>query len=550
LDSADLFIGGIGAGPQNPAGCIQWLAYFPVTTYPYLGSELKRPNQVRPVTLLERLQHAAPLGIFIGTALVLLWMFGHRLILGTSDEGIYLDAAERILHGQKPYVDFFGYMTPGSFWMQALAFRLFGVTLAAGRVLVILYVALEGALIYWLVQRFASRAAGIVTALLFLAFQTADASMLTAQHRWDSSAFALASIALCVAAGRGRLMASGALIACAALATPSVALVGVATLAWLLWPGGQRMRAGWYLLGIALAGTSAVIALWLNGILPALIQQLRWLSRNYSTVNAMHYGAIIGGYRTLFEGAGGWELPLRFCVVFCLALPALLPIVALAGGIVFWVRRRETILPYLLLSVAALVASTYPRSDVAHLAYVAALPYTVAGILAYRCLSARPRAWLTLSIVVWAAVFALQAQLPGSLEALQTPVGEVRAGAGEAPVVEELLTRVRPHQSLFVYPYKPLLYFLTQADNPTRYPYLSPGLMTNEDARLALSELQASPPEWVLYMDLDRTGFARLFPSANGFDPHFPQLEHWIQANYRADGCPPLAGYVLLRRAN
>lgn len=514
-----------------------------MTTYPYPGSELKQSNQAQPQTVLERLLPAAPLAVFIGTAVVLLWMFGNRLILGTSDEGIYLDAAERILHGQKPYVDFFGYMSPGSFWTQALAFRLFGITLAAGRVLVILYVALECSLVYWLVQRFASRAAGIVIALFFLAFQTADPSMLTAQHRWDSSAFALASIALCVAAGRGRLMASGVLIACAALATPSMALVAIATLVWL------RKRAGWYLLGIALAGTSAVMALWLNGILPALIQQLRWLSLNYSTVNVMHYGAIIGGYRTLFEGAGAWDLPVRFCVVFCLALPALLPVVALAGGIVFWIRRREAILPYLLLSVVALVASTYPRSDVAHLAYVAALPYAVVGILAYRCLPARPRAWLTISIAVWAAVFAGRLELPGSLQSLHTPVGDVRASAGEAPLVNALLSQVRPHQTLFVYPYKPLLYFLTQSENPTRYPYLQPGLMTADDARLALSELQASPPEWVLYMDLDRTGFERLFPSANGFDPHYPQLERWIQANYRSADSLPLAGYALLHRA-
>src|ERR1700728_655711 len=137
----------------------------------------RSPLIIRPSSGYE-LRRVAPLFVFVGTALVLWWAFGNRLILGTNDEGIYLDAAERILHGQKPYVDFFGYMSPGSFWMQALAFQLFGVTLAAGRVLVILYVALECALIYWLVQRFASRAAGIATALFFLAFQTADPSML------------------------------------------------------------------------------------------------------------------------------------------------------------------------------------------------------------------------------------------------------------------------------------------------------------------------------------------------------------------------------------
>lgn len=489
-----------------------------------------------------RLQPAIPLAIFLGTVLLLLWIFGDRLILGTNDEGIYLDAAERMLHGQKPYVDFFGYMTPGSFWMQLLAFQLLGVTLAAGRVLVILYVALECALIYWLVQRFASRSAAIVTALFFLAFQTADPNMLTAQHRWDSSALSLASIALCVAAGRGRLIASGVLIGCAALATPSVALVGVATLVWL------RKRAGWYLLGASIAGAAAVAALWLEGTLPALLRQLQWLSRNYSAVNVMHYGAIIGGYGALFEGARAWDLAVRFCVVFCLALPAVLPVVAIAGGAAFWFRHREATLLYLLLCTLALVASTYPRSDVAHLAYVAALPYAVTGILIYRLLPARAAAWLAISIALWAAMFAWQTQLPWRLRLLHTPVGDVRASAEDAPVVEELLSQVRPHQSLFVYPYKPLLYFLTQAENPTRYPYLAPGMMAAEDARLALTELQARPPEWVLYMDLDRTEFERVFPAGQGLDPHYPQLESWIQANYRAAGCAPLGGYVLLRR--
>lgn len=486
----------------------------------------------------------APVALFAAVAALLWWIFGHRLILGTNDEGIYLDAAERILHGQKPYVDFFGYMSPGSFWMQLLAFGALGVTLAAGRVLVILYLALECALIYWLVQRFASRAAALVTALFFLAFQTADANMLTAQHRWDSSAFALASIALSVASGRRRLIAAGALIACAALATPSVALVGVATLVWL------RKRAGWYLLGITIAGTCAVAALWINGTLGAFLAQMGWLSRNYAAVNVMPYGAIIGGYRTLFQGAGAWELPVRFGVVFCLALPAILPVIALAGVAVLWLRHRETTLGYLLLCTVALVASTYPRSDVAHLAYVAALPYALTGILIYRLLPARPRAWLAVSIALWAGLFAWQIQLPWRLRLLHTPVGDVRAGAGEAPAVEELLSQVRPHESLFVYPYKPLLYFLTQAENPTRYAYLAPGMMTGEDARTALSELASRPPEWVLYMDLDRAEFERVFPAGKMLDPHYPQLESWIHANYRSSGCAPMGGYVLLRRIN
>jgi 4-amino-4-deoxy-L-arabinose transferase-like glycosyltransferase len=506
-----------------------------------------------------RIEAAAPFAIFAGVFLLLWLLFGNRLILGTNDEGIYLDAAERILHGQKPYVDFFGYMSPGSFWMQALAFRLFGVTLAAGRVLVLFYVAIECALIYWLVERYASRLSAILTTLFFLAFQTADATMLTAQHRWDSGALALASIAICVSAQsesrRRWLAASGVLIAAAALATPSIAIVGLVTLAWLAWPAGQRVRAAWYLLGLAAAGAALGAVLWSSRMLAPLVQQIFWLSRNYAANNAMPYGAIIGGYGALFEGAGALELLVRAWVVFCLALPAILPVAALVGGGIFWARRKSDGRPlrseiaYLLICIVALVASTYPRSDIAHLAWVSALPYAVAGILAYHLLPARPRAWLTISMAVWAIVFALQGELPGRLAPLRTPVGEVRASAAEAPVVTELLSRVQPGQSLFVYPYKPLFYFLTQTSNPTRYSYLEAGMMTSEDARLALSELEARPPKWVLYMDLDRSEFARVFPAGKRLNPHYPQLESWIQANYRSVGVPSLGGYVLLRRA-
>jgi hypothetical protein len=183
------------------------------------------------------------------------------------------------------------------------------------------------------------------------------------------------------------------------------------------------------------------------------------------------------------------------------------------------------------------------------LAYVAALPYAAVGILAYRYLAPRPRAWLAAFVGVWAAVFAWQGLATQNLKTLATPVGSVRADVGEARDVGELLSRVRARQSLFVYPYKPLFYFLTQAENPTRYSYLAPGMMTNQDATLALAELQARPPEWVLYMDLDRAEFERVFPAAKGFDPHYPALEHWIQANYHASGAPPLGAYALLSRS-
>jgi hypothetical protein len=232
----------------------------------------------------------------------------------------------------------------------------------------------------------------------------------------------------------------------------------------------------------------------------------------------------------------------------CLALPAILPIVAVGAGFALWWRQRGEAFLYLALCVVALAISTHPRSDVAHLAYIAALPYALAGIAVHRFVPARPRAWIVVCFGVWAAVFARQAFAGGS-RTIETPIGQVRASAAEAPAVSELLARVRPHQTLFVYPYKPLFYFLTQAENPARFSYLQPGLMTADDAALVLSELKARPPAWVLYLDLSQAEFERVFPSGKNFTSHFPALENWIKSHYSSTGAPALTGYVLLHRA-
>jgi hypothetical protein len=60
-----------------------------------------------------------------------------------------------------------------------------------------------------------------------------------------------------------------------------------------------------------------------------------WLQRNYSAVNVMPYGALIGGYASLFEGAGGAEWVVRLLIVACIAIPAWLPP---AAGI-YWTAK-------------------------------------------------------------------------------------------------------------------------------------------------------------------------------------------------------------------
>jgi 4-amino-4-deoxy-L-arabinose transferase-like glycosyltransferase len=494
--------------------------------------------------------------VFVAAAALLALLNGNRFVL-TNDEGILLEPARQMAHGQRPYVDFFGYMSPGSYWVQAALFRALGVSLGVARIPVIFDLSLQCALLFWLTVRLASHRAALAAALVFFGFQIADPSFLTAQHRWDSATFALAGLAVAVAfiekQSPWALAASGALVAMASWCTPSVALAGAAEAAWL---AGARERRR-FLLPFA-AGVLAVTAaatLWLawEGTLAAFLRQMLWLQRNYTAVNIMPYGSVIGGYARLLEGGAGLEKFLRLIFVACLALPAALPpLAALLWGFLFWQRKAppesKTAIQLLLLATAAMVASTFPRADLFHLNFVAALPYVLVAAALAQFLSLRAGAIVAFTMIPLAALFALN-DVTGSwsARAVSSPVGTVRVASNLAPDVEKLVANVHPGQTLFVYPYSPIQYFITQARNPTRFSYLGPGMMTGQEEAEALAQLQSQPPQWLLYLPLGREEFLRVFPHASSLNGHFETLESWLTQNYTPAEQPAvnLGGYRL-----
>jgi len=498
--------------------------------------------------------------VFISIFCGLLWLHGNRIVM-SNDEGIILDAATRMLHGQAPYRDFFTYMSPGSYWLQEAAFAIFGVSLRAGRVPVIFDFALECALLFWLTARLAGRKAAGAVLFLFFAIQATTPEFLLAQHRMDSAGLSLASIALCLE-GRMRAKwgywASGGLaIAAAAICTPTIALIAAATLIWLIAEPPLRRFLLPYGCGLGAGAAAIVTALAASGILIPFLKQMLWLGRNYTELNVMPYGWIIGGYGTALAGATGTDLIIRPLLVFSVALPAVAPVVALLG----WgaamladpAKRRwaaNKAIPYLLASMVLYVASTYPRADVAHLAFVGALPAVLVAVWLARCAPS----WLANSIFGVLAVSAgmFLAQTAAELRhevAVSTPVGALQVRDSDAPALRALLAAVHPGDALYTHPYRPLLYFLTKAQNPTRYSYLGPGLMTAADEQIALAALENSPPKWLLYLPLSREEFLRVFPHATKLDHRFPAIEAWSRREYDAvNPAVIVGGYRLYER--
>jgi hypothetical protein len=479
-------------------------------------------------------------------------------VVATNDEGILLDAAQRVAGGQRPYVDFWAYMTPGSYWLQAILFKLFGISLLTARLIVIFDFALQCALVFWLTSRLASLRAAWMTTVAFLGFQMADPTFLTAQHRWDSSTLALAGVAIAISAtGTPAWIAAGAVLAVAAWCTPTVGMVLLVVAAWLAFQPKRRKSLLPLIGGAAIPFAAGALVLIVQGGLVPLINQILWLRTNYM-VNAMPYGSIIGGYGALFEDSGGaLELAIRILLVGCVALPAILPPVALFGW--GWLLGRKKIADadqqsvaiLLLAAGGALVLALSPRPDVMHLAFVVAIPYIMTAAALSRLIPNAIRVPIGLFAGLMAIVFSLNSFTSlSSLASVPSPVGNLRVESKQRASMEKLLATVHPGEPLFVYPYMPMHYFITQAHNPTDYSFFSPGMSTQREASAALAELEQRPPEWILFLKLSRKEILRVVPQGGSAELRYGALEDWLEQNYppQPDGKVVVAGYELRRR--
>jgi hypothetical protein len=225
----------------------------------------------------------------------------------------------------------------------------------------------------------------------------------------------------------------------------------------------------------------------------------------------------------------------RACIVFFVILPAIVPICALAGSIV-WPRLRRSPELALVLCAAAAIATCAPRMDVAHLTYAAPLSYVLAACALATALPKRAALVLALVCSLAAATFAMNT-LHERLS-LARMTGRVGALVGPPPDISlagDLERRVSARERFFAFPYLPLAYFLTQARNVSRYPYLQPGMMSDEDERIALRDLISSPPDKVLYQDVPPSAYLRLFPSSDPARLRMRRIEDWLRANYQRD---------------
>src|SRR2546430_8083144 len=113
------------------------------------------PEHPPAIGISAYLDRLIPLLIFL-VSLFYLSLFRRYSVID-PDEGVVLQGAERILRGEVPYRDFFMFYTPGSMYIVAALFKIFGDSLIVARTSIAVVGAGCSVIAYLLARRVCSR---------------------------------------------------------------------------------------------------------------------------------------------------------------------------------------------------------------------------------------------------------------------------------------------------------------------------------------------------------------------------------------------------------
>jgi hypothetical protein len=499
--------------------------------------------------------------LVFAAALLYLWPLRDFLSFN-ADEGVTLTMAERILHGQVLYRDFFSCWTPGSPYLMALWFKLFGTTFVVARSVLMLYAGVFAAITYRLARRTCGRSASLFAAGVLVCGCLPHRFLVI--HNWDSTIFALLAIycahSLLDAPSRTSSFVLGFATALTCLIEQSkgaglVLGLGIAILVLgrsrsrqlRIAPGRFCMGAAGFALPWAI--TFAYFAS--QHALKAAVDAWLWPLHHYSAVNRLAFGTLpMSGedLRGLYSSATvgtrifilGFSAPMILIPVLAVLVIASTVRVVAVG----WSGTRSPALDAGALGgciFVGLFLSTMAtgRADLNHLTYLTPLfLYLVPSTVAIRYRGeqlfgrARPIAagLLLISFMGFGLITILKAT--AATATVATRRGTVRPAYPDE-VLAFVQKNVPERGHLYVHPYQPLYSFMTATVNPTRMIFLQPGLNTADQYEATIRDLEADGTPYVLFNTDFADKISAVWPSTPAEAAAYDPVADYILEHYR-----------------
>ncbi|MBK9064717.1 MAG: hypothetical protein IPL89_16230 [Acidobacteria bacterium] len=474
---------------------------------------------------------------------------------GPYDEGNTLCAATRVLAGETPYRDFWSLHPPGTTWLLAGAFRVFGATLGVERAVKIGVVALAAVLLFLLARLAARTGWAAASALLFVVLPTQTLSL---RSRDAGLVLVLATLlAACAPTDRPRRRAlvAGLLagltfwfkqdfVGAAAVA----GAIAVGTSAALSAPLGRKLRATLFdalipfavglSIGLAtLAATLAVRGTFKEFFEQAILFPTSSFGRFRSIPLSLRFEQVAEAFgRGISSNVAlnAAAVPILFVAVLVAALAG-----AACGGVALRRGAGGTAASASVLlasSVAGflLLAAPWQRADLEHLnpalalalVALAALAGPREGIAAPRLRAAGAALFAAVALI---ALVALAAPSAARGTAIPSDLAEAaRFVAAESKPGERIFVGNERHDRL-VYN-APLVYFLAGRPNATRYDNLHPGVITTRTVQEEIvRSLEASGARWIVLWEGPPPGE----PNESSLSSGVVVLDEWIARRAR-----------------
>ncbi len=270
-----------------------------------------------------------------------------------GDEGVATLSAWRISNGQIPYRDFFEIIPPFSFLPTALLFAFFGPSVAAERLLAVVYgLLLIVAVIRLLRQLDVKEWRQAAAAAILIPCGTAFWPI--PSHHWVVDILQLFGISAIIEAGRGHKPALNAImagvlcaLACFTLQDQGAYLVLALPCLSLLWIPERKLR--WRVLGSWMLGGIVVAAAFAMYLLPLVSIGTLWNDwiafplHHYNNHDIQASGFFSGWEKVLvnYDPRIFKTLPLyTLSLTVLLAIVSMMPFISLAGSFSIWHYKR------------------------------------------------------------------------------------------------------------------------------------------------------------------------------------------------------------------